>query len=742
MTAPTNTNQSDNASQNIKKPAIAIGACFAALCFAVLKFPGYFLVILICAIIVAALFAFSLRKTKAVAIITFICIISGAVIPYITYLSKEPPAQNILSAYTDDTTFTGKVTYFNSSGSYSGFDVEVTAIDGKLLNNPVNIHTYCFSADYAKVGDTITFTGTPESVYDSETSDFDTVSYLRSKKIFIVVPGAVINSSQANQNKGVIENLRTYIDNTYAKYLPDDFDYTTYSVAKALVLGDKEHVDNDLENDFRRSGTLHLLCVSGMHLTVILGFAFCFLKMLKVRKKVSAVLIISLCVFYVILTGVMPSILRAGIMSCISYIAMFFGKKSDGTVSLFVAAAVMCSFDPYIILSISAQLSFLATLGIIMGVYVCEKLTIKSKILTSLLTGVFAVCFTLPLSAFSFGGIPVFSVITTVLTSPLCDIALILLILLILISPLSFLGVFDAICMGLAWVCNLLLNGFVKVSEFFSDFKFSYVPFPEYFSGIVLVFFSALAIISVFMYAGRKKPVKIMCGCILTLSVAAVVTSLCLCIHADKQCHVYYYRKNASDIQINVKLGSHGTLMINNDNVLCTNPEKIPFDDISQSNYMLIVPEENISPKILSHNIQTFDKRFGIKQVYIVNTPYAAKLQKDLESCGVKSQLTDGHMQSGDVYVSVSQTQNSTGYKINVYDSKQHVCAVVANEYNVLDYSTPNAINAFFTSQTKNQFKQGKDILPESKAFYARLKKDETAKGIQNIFGQNSIMLY
>lgn len=141
------------------------------------------------------------------------------------------------------------------------------------------------------------------------------------------------------------------------------------ALAKALLLGQRDELDGDQRTAFVRSGTIHVLAVSGMHV----GLIYAVLSMLlgwwgegqRARLARGVVILLALWA-YAGLTGGSPSVLRASLMFSLFTLANMASQRTDHLNSLFAAALILLLWDPTMLWSISFQLSFLAVLGIIL----------------------------------------------------------------------------------------------------------------------------------------------------------------------------------------------------------------------------------------------------------------------------------------------------------------------------------------------------------------------------------------
>ncbi len=141
----------------------------------------------------------------------------------------------------------------------------------------------------------------------------------------------------------------------------------SYGVASALVLGYKDALDGDIIKAYVGAGAIHVLAVSGLHVGVIYIILMFFLKRLGQGRRfalLKVIIIISFLVTYGMLTGMPPSVSRAIIMfSCIA-IADSFRFQTNIYNTLSFSALVVTLIDPYALMQVGFQLSYLAVAGI------------------------------------------------------------------------------------------------------------------------------------------------------------------------------------------------------------------------------------------------------------------------------------------------------------------------------------------------------------------------------------------
>jgi competence protein ComEC len=140
------------------------------------------------------------------------------------------------------------------------------------------------------------------------------------------------------------------------------------AIAIALVLGVTDGIDNDLQNAYAASGAMHVLAVSGMHVGIIYAIIlFLFKPLNKYRwsKWMTAIISLLLLWAFAFVTGLSPSVLRAVYMFSFIALARPFGKQTNIYNTLAASAFLLLIYNPYLIMSVGFQLSYLAVLGIV-----------------------------------------------------------------------------------------------------------------------------------------------------------------------------------------------------------------------------------------------------------------------------------------------------------------------------------------------------------------------------------------
>jgi competence protein ComEC len=170
----------------------------------------------------------------------------------------------------------------------------------------------------------------------------------------------VVGHSRAGPAKRLLIAARQRLRRA-ARLLPEP----ESSLLLGLLIGDTDGIPMDMREDFRRTGTAHVLAVSGYNVARVIGIVLFFSSLaVPARRRAAAVTAVAVLGF-VILAGAEASVVRAGIMGGAGLMARGLGRKYSGTNALMVAAAAMLALQPAALRhDIGFQLSFAAVWGL------------------------------------------------------------------------------------------------------------------------------------------------------------------------------------------------------------------------------------------------------------------------------------------------------------------------------------------------------------------------------------------
>lgn len=288
---------------------------------------------------------------------------------------------------------------------------------------------------------------------------FDFGAYLAKEGAFAGLRGRQVNGADEQQKSPWrLWVLRQRIIRSQMRWLQSP----AGQVVSSFVLGNRAvDIPFDIRDQFVRAGLAHALAASGTQTSLILGVVLVLIRRYGVKTQLgfgSSALVI-----YVCLTGLQPSVLRAAIMGFGALVALVTQRKVKPLGSLLVAATLLLVFNPLWISDLGFQLSFLATLGLLVTVPpLIERLDWLPPAVASLIAiPLAAALWTLPLQLYVFGIVAPYSIAANIISVPLIaiiSIGSIISALAALFSPLAGSGV--------AWLLYYPTQAMIAVVQF------------------------------------------------------------------------------------------------------------------------------------------------------------------------------------------------------------------------------------------------------------------------------------
>ena len=466
-------------------------------------------------------FLFFMRQHKKLIILSSLCLV--AFLGGTFYFQSSPPADNA-----------GSLQFYNDSGT-----VEIRGLvsrDPELRDKNTRLHlsareikldeewhevsgtALLFVPRYAEYsyGDVLRVTGKLET--PPQFDDFDYEEYLARKGIYSTVfypEIEVLDTGKGFVLQEWIYSLRNSLSDTLVKILPEP----QASLAQGIVFGIRENIPLSVKADFTRTGTAHLLAISGLHLSIVAGVLLSLGIWLFGRKGYVYIwLALAAIWLYALLTGMHAPVIRAAIMVSLFLAAELLGRQRSAITALAFAAAVMVGINPQILWDASFQMSFAAMAGLIfiyplmqslfrnvVRVTLGEEGTIASiahLITDSLSVSLGAVIAVWPLVAYYFDVISPVAPLATFFALPALSG---------IIVAGALAGVLGLVLLPVAQVIGWLVWLFTSYMLLVVDI-FSAVPFIEGGSvnaNLILVYYLVLTLV-IWLFTHRSKLVEVM----------------------------------------------------------------------------------------------------------------------------------------------------------------------------------------------------------------------------------------
>lgn len=277
-----------------------------------------------------------------------------------------------------------------------------------------------------------------------------------------------------------IIQLRQRLREAFDEFLPED----AAALCKAVFVGDKYALTEDVKADFRYSGASHFIVVSGIHFSIICLMFYRILRRLRVHRAIPVFATLLLILVYMAVTGFQPSVVRSGVMIISLMFSRLFRRIGYVYNSLGLAGLVSCIvFTPLGAGDIGLILSFAATFAVVTwSDPIYRKISFKRRnnlfkrafnaVMAVLSVSLAANILVLPISVFVFKG---FSTVTIVSSLLLYFPIELMLVISLPLCLFFWLGPLRYISLVLSWPLYALCRFVLWVVDGLSSLPFSYV---------------------------------------------------------------------------------------------------------------------------------------------------------------------------------------------------------------------------------------------------------------------------
>lgn len=315
----------------------------------------------------------------------------------------------------------------------------------------------------------------PENFTGSNDTVFDYVSYLKKDFVYVTLDKPHVLSTTPAGKWNVTARLAV-LKNKIENQINNNLHEPQSGLARGILVGSRDWLTTSLRDQFVRSGTIHIIALSGYNITIVVE---AMLATLGAIFSVTVAWVVSIfgIVLFVILTGASTTAIRAGIMGGIVILAKLVGRKTYIGRVLVLTIIAMGIMNPFTILyDVSFQLSVLATVGLIYitpkilhkFLWVTDKFGIRDVVATTVGTNIAV----LPLILFTMGAMSLVSIPANVLILPLMPLAMgltFLLVLCVFVPSLSILFAFPL---------SILLTFVLWVIALFAAIPFGVLNYP------------------------------------------------------------------------------------------------------------------------------------------------------------------------------------------------------------------------------------------------------------------------
>lgn len=359
----------------------------------------------------------------------------------------------------------------------------------------------------------------------------DEINIARNNKIsgFMLSPKVISHKLKFSISK-VIDSTRSGIINIFN----DRLSFKSANFMNAIIIGSRESLEKDTIKEFSESGTIHLLAVSGLHVGFLLLVLIFFRKIFGYRINIHLVVVTTVLISYILLTGASPSVIRAGIMSIIALLSFPMKRKIKILDVIATAGIFSLIIDPNQIFKLGFILSFTAVLSlVIIYKYISELSFINDLILKAgrgsfiikgIIVSVSASIGTLPIVLYYFGKFNVFSIFANVILIPITGLNYLMGIILLVINKIPILSDF------VAFIIDTTVKIMLDIISFVSGINFMKIIYK-----INLIELAVLLLLIVTIFIIHSYKIKIV---LLSVVIVVIVSSLFVNTTGD---HIYCF---------------------------------------------------------------------------------------------------------------------------------------------------------------------------------------------------------
>ena len=305
--------------------------------------------------------------------------------------------------------------------------IEKEKYDQYILGNYL-VNDYSRKLDI-KIGKIVKINGNIKTLDNMEFDDFNYGRYIKSMGYKGIITTNRYTILGENIFYTYMGNIKNNIKDIFRYLYKDKSDFIN-----SLILGEKDDLTKEEKEIFSRTGTSHIIAISGLHTSILcIMISFMIRGINRFYKLIILTIIMNL---YIVLVGFSPSVIRAVVFIIIMHLAVFLNEKRDGISTLSLIGSYLVVNNPYIIYNTSFQLSFLATLSIIYFYKIVNKYLKVSIISVSICANIL----TMPIVYYTFRGIPLLFILGNMVVVPVIAIVMNLSVFSVILYEITIIG--------------------------------------------------------------------------------------------------------------------------------------------------------------------------------------------------------------------------------------------------------------------------------------------------------------
>lgn len=447
-----------------------------------------------------------------------------------------------------------KIESINKSTKYKG-----TLI---LLNIKKNENDV---VNYLKYGNKITFKGEySEPSRERNYKGFNYNNYLKTKKIYGTITLQNVNTIKIlkENNVNLIDRCVQIVKEKIKVNLKEVLSSDTYALATGILIGYTNEINEEVIQDFKNSNLSHMLAISGAHTNyIILAINILFAKKLIGTRNQKIIIIIFLLIFMK-LTGMTPSVVRAGTTCIVYMIASLTFRKADTINTISISTLIILISNPFNLFNIGMQLSYAGCISILLFFNILEeKITTSNKFIKYIIENLFitisANILIIPIMWYNFNTISLTFMFSNLLAGPILGVSIILDLVTILVSFISI-----EVASLPALILDFFLKLIMKIAEIFGSLTIStIVVITPSLIAIILYYIFCITIIIERKYKILEKYKGIIIKIIAISTICVIVVDFNIIPPINSKMCIYFIDVGQGDSTL-IKTPKNRTILI------------------------------------------------------------------------------------------------------------------------------------------------------------------------------------
>ncbi|WP_119072997.1 ComEC/Rec2 family competence protein [Aggregatilinea lenta] len=256
--------------------------------------------------------------------------------------------------------------------TYTGLRVEVESLTADSESFDVNGLVLVQASPYGdyEYGDRVTVSGT--LLTPPEFDGFSYRDYLARQGICAMIQNAQVDVTAHDQGRpwlAALYGVRDHARRTIDRLLPSP----QAPLLNGILLGDESAIPDDVDTAFQRTGTAHIVAISGSNIVIVIGVLMGLLAPSLGRRRAAWATLLGIAA-YTVFVGAAASVVRAALMGGLAIFATQTGRRAHGLTTLAFAAWLMSLWNPLVLWDVGFQLSVAATAGLVFFSHDFERL--------------------------------------------------------------------------------------------------------------------------------------------------------------------------------------------------------------------------------------------------------------------------------------------------------------------------------------------------------------------------------